>query len=222
MQDPEAAIVELRRAVLDLGMVGVMINGYSQVGSPENGVYLDDPMYQPFWEQLQALDVPFYLHPREPLPFNAKLLENHFWLHGAVWAFGVETATHALRLMSSGLFDSFPRLKMLLGHMGESLPFVVWRCDNTLNKRKRGMPAKRLMADYLNENIWVTTSGQFHTPPLLCTMMQMGSDRILFSTDYPFEEVADASRWFDACPISDTDKRKIGRQNAIDLFKLDL
>ena len=222
MQDPDAAIAELQHAVLNLGMLGVMVNGFSQIDTKENCVYLDDPMYKPFWAELEKLDVPFYLHPREPMPWNTKLLENHFWLHGAAWAFGVETATHALRMLTSGMFDEFPRLKLLIGHLGEGLPFLVWRCDNTLNKRKRGMPAKRLIAEYLNDNVWVTTSGQFHTPPLICTMLQMGADRILFSTDYPFEEVKDASNWFDVCSISENDRKKIGRQNAIDLFKLEL
>ena len=222
MQDPEMAIAELRRAVLELGLVGALVNGYSQIGSPDNDVYLDDPRYKPFWAELEALDVPFYLHPREPMPGNVKLLENHYWLHGAAWAFTVETATHALRLMTGGLFDEYPRLKLLLGHLGEGLPFSVWRSDNMINKRRRGCPAKRNIADYLNENVWVTTSGQFHFPPFHCTLLQMGSDRILFSTDYPFEEVCDASNWFDACPISDVDRHKIGRQNAIDLFKLKL
>ncbi|MCL1834586.1 MAG: amidohydrolase family protein [Oscillospiraceae bacterium] len=222
MQDPEAAILELRRAVTELGMLGVLVNGFSQIDSPDNDVYLDDRRYDPFWSELQKLDVPFYLHPREPMPGNVKMLENHYWLHGAAWAFGVDTSTHALRMMSSGIFDRYPRLKLLIGHLGEGLPFLVWRCDNMLSKRKRGMPAKHLMAYYMNKNVWVTTSGQFHTPPLICTMLQMGADRILFSTDYPFEEISDASNWFDACPISESDKRKIGRQNAIDLFKLDI
>ena len=222
MQNTDMAIEEMKRAVCDLGMVGVLVNGYSQIGSPDNDVYLDHPMYRAFWEELEKLDVPFYLHPREPMPRNAGLLENKYWLHGAAWAFGVETSTHALRLLSSGIFDEFPRLKLLIGHLGEGLPFLVWRCDNMLKKRKRGMPAKRLMAEYMNDNVWVTTSGQFHTPPLLCTMLQMGADRILFSTDYPFEEVSDAATWFDACPISGGDKYKIGRQNAVELFNLQL
>jgi len=222
MQDPEAAILELRRSVNELGLVGGFVNGFSQIDSPENAVYLDDPRYKPFWAECVELDVPFYLHIRNPMPENVKLLENHYWLHGAAWAFTVETATHALRLMSGGLFDEFPKLKMVLGHLGEGLPWIAWRCDNIIGKRRRGMPAKRKMADYLNENIWVTTSGQFHYPPLLCTLLQMGADRIMFSTDYPFEEVCDAAKWFDACQISETDRQKIGRQNAIDLFKLKL
>ena len=223
MQDPEAAVEELRRAVFDLGLVGVLVNGYSQIDSTENDVYLDDPRYKPFWAELETMDVPFYLHPRGPMPHSSRYLEGRPWLGGAAWAFTVETATHAIRLMSGGLFDDFPGLKMLIGHLGEGLPFHVWRCDNMLGKSRRvRMPAKRRLADYLNDNIWVTTSGQFHYPPLLCTMLQMGVDRILFATDYPFEEVSDACIWFDDCQISETDRLKIGRRNAIDLFKLKL
>lgn len=222
LQDPDAAIEELHRAVKDLGLVGALVNGYSQIDTPDNYKYLDDPMYRPFWAEVEKMDVPFYLHPREPMPCNAGALEGHYWIHGAPWAFGVETATHALRLMCSGLFDEYPRLKLILGHLGEGLPFLIWRCQNHLNKRRRGMPAKRPLPDYMNENVWVTTSGQFHTPPLLCTILQMGVDRILFSTDYPFEEVSDACHWFDTCPISEPDRKKIGRENVIKLFKLDI
>ena len=220
MQDPEAAILEMRRAVLELGMVGVLVNGYSQIGSSENSVYLDDPMYRPFWAEIEKLDVPFYLHPRSPMPENARLLADQPWFHGAAWAFGVETATHALRLMSSGLFDDFPGLKLLLGHLGEGLPFVIWRTDHFLMKRKLGIPAKRLMIDYMNENFWFTTSGMFHTPSLIQTMIEMSSDRVMFATDYPYENMSDACEWFDVCTISNVDKYKIGRQNAIDFFKL--
>jgi len=223
MQDPDAAIIEMKRAVFELGLVGVLVNGFSQIDSLENDVYLDDPRYKPFWAELEKNDVPFYMHPRDPMPKNAMLMENHPWLGGAAWAFTVEIATHVMRLMTGGLFDDYPGLKMLLGHLGEGLPFLVWRSDNMLFKSRRvKVPAKRKLADYLNENVWVTTSGQFHYPPLLCTMLQMGADRILFSTDYPFEEVSDASNWFDACQISESDRYKIGRQNAIDLFKLEL
>jgi len=222
MQDPEQAAIEVRHAVRDLGMVGVLVNGYSQINTYENNVYLDDPMYDVFWDELEKLDVPFYIHPREPLMYNKMFLSDHQWLHGGAWSFGVETAMHILRLMTTGLFDRYPRLKLLVGHMGEGLPFLIWRCDNTINKRKRGMPAKRMMSEYMNENVWVTTSGQFNTPALMCTILQMSADRILFSTDYPFEEVRDASTWFDACSISHTDKLKIGRLNAINLFNLDL
>ena len=222
LQDPDEAIKEMHRAVDELGFVGVLVNGYSQIGDFDTYKYLDDPMYLDFWAEVEKMDIPFYLHPREPMPCNDGQTEGHYWLHGAPWTFGVETATHTLRLMCSGLFDKYPKLKLVLGHLGEGLPFLIWRCAHFLQKRSRGMPAKKPIDQYLSENVWVTTSGQFHLPPLLCTMLQMGVDRILFATDYPFEDVSEACTWFDACPISETDRNKIGRLNAIDLFKLDL
>lgn len=222
LQDPDKAIEELHYCIEELGFVGVLANGYSQIGDPDSYVYLDDPMYRPFWAEMEKLDVPFYMHPREPMPQNAHTLDGHYWIHGAPWAFGVETATHALRLMCSGLFDEYPKLKIILGHLGEALPFCIWRAQNHLNKRRRGMPAQKPLPEYLNENFWVTTSGQFTLPPLMCTMMQMGADRIMFATDYPFEEIPDACVWFDNLQISEGDKKKIARKTAIELFKLDL
>lgn len=220
MQDVDAAIKEMHRAVEELGCVGVLVNGYSQIDTPDNYKYLDDPIYLPFWEELEKMNIPFYLHPREPMPCNMGIYEGHPWLEGASWAFGVETATHALRLMCSGIFDKFPKLKLILGHMGETLPFCIWRTQNRINKTGRGIPAKKPLDYYMSHNMWFTTSGQFRTPALLNTMMEFGSDRILFSTDFPFEEVEDACNWFDNCPISELDRFKIGRQNIINLFNL--
>ena len=123
MQSPELAILELKRCVTQLGFKGALVNGFSQVGEPDNVVYYDLPQYRPFWRALEALDVPFYLHPRNPLPAHARIYAGHSWLLGPTWAFGQETAVHALRLMGSGLFDEHPKLKIILGHMGEGLPF---------------------------------------------------------------------------------------------------
>lgn len=222
LQDPQLAIEELHHAIDDLGFVGVLANGYSQIGDEGTYLYLDDESYRPFWAEMEKVDVPFYLHPREPMPENAHTLDGHYWIHGAPWAFGVETATHALRLMCSGLFDEHPKLRIVLGHLGEGLPFLIWRAQNHLNKRRRGMPAQKPLPQYLNENFWVTTSGQFTLPPLVCTMLQMGADRIMFATDYPFEEISDACVWFDNLQISETDKRKIARDTANEFFKLGL
>ena len=222
LQDPDAAIKEMHRAVEELGFVGVLVNGYSQIDTEDNYKYLDDPMYDAFWAELEKMDVPFYMHPREPMPCNSHYMDGHYALNGAVWLFGVETASHVLRLMNSGLFDKYPKLKIVIGHLGEGLPFFLWRADNHLKKRRRDCKAEKPFMQYLVENIWVTTSGQFYAPALACTMMAMGTDRILFSTDYPFEEVPDACNWFDKVSISEPDRYKIGRQNCIDLFKLDL
>src|SRR6185295_4399291 len=188
---------------------GALVNGYSQVGSPDCVVYYDDPAYQSFWATVERLNVPFYLHPREPLPAREPIYDGHPWLMGPVWAFGVETATHALRLMASGLFDRHPSLTMILGHLGEAIPHLVWRADHRLRKAPRDIPAARPLQDYLRQNVYLTTSGQFRTPALMNAVAEVGVDRILFSVDYPFEDTADAVAWFDAAPLGDEDRRRI-------------
>ena len=220
MQDPDAAITELTRCVKELGFKGTMVNGFSQVGDANTVVYLDDPRYLPFWAKLEQLDLPLYLHPRDPLPSREPILEGHPWFMGSAWAFGVETATHALRLMASGLFDRYPRLNVILGHLGEGLPFMIWRVDHRISQTPRGIPAKRKLAEYLEDNFYLTISGNFRTPSFIDAMLEVGSDRILFSVDYPFEKTIEAVTWFDDLHISERDRLKIGRTNAAALFKL--
>jgi gamma-resorcylate decarboxylase len=198
MQDPQLAARELERCVKELGFRGALVNGFSQVGNAETAVYYDLPQYRPFWAVAERLDVPFYLHPRNPLP------------------------RHALRLMGSGLFDAHPRLQIILGHMGENLPFALWRVDNANGwiTERNTYPANKPIRQYFRENFYVTTSGNFHTPALLNAMLEVGAERIMFSTDWPFENIDHAANWFDACPISENDRIKIGRTNARRLFKL--
>lgn len=220
MQDPDAAAAELTRCVRDLAFKGALVNGFSQVGTPERVVYYDAPAYLPFWATVEELGVPFYLHPRDPLLSREPIYEGHPWFMGPVWAFAVETALHALRLMGSGLFDRHPRLTIILGHLGEGLPYNIWRMDHRLAKSSRGIPARRTMAEYLRSNFYLTTSGNFRTSTLVGAIAEMGVDRILFSVDYPFENTVDATTWFDAAEISEADRLKIGRDNAVALFKL--
>lgn len=220
MQDPDHAIAELVRAINVLGLKGALVNGFSQVGDPESLVYYDDPRYLPFWSAVAELGVPLYLHPRDPLPSRTHIYDGHPWLRGPAWAFGVETATHALRLMASGIFDRHPNLTLVLGHLGEGLPSSIWRVDHRIRKQPRDIPARRPLGDYLRENFYLTTSGNFRTPTLIDAMTEMGADRILFSVDYPFEEVVDAATWFDDAEISEDDRLKIGRLNAARLFRL--
>ncbi|MFD1554754.1 amidohydrolase family protein [Paraburkholderia silviterrae] len=220
MQDPEAAARELERCVKELGFHGFMVNGFSQVGNAENVVYYDAPQYTDFWAHAAALGKPFYMHPRDPLPSREPIYDGFPWLTAATWAFAVETSIHALRLMTSGLFDRNPGLQMILGHLGEGIPFNVWRVDHILHKAPRGLPCQRSVGEYLRENVHVTTSGNFRTQTLLATMLEMGSDRIMYSVDYPFETHDEASQWFDHCSISETDRAKIGRDNARRLFGL--
>ncbi len=222
MQDPDLGTRELQRCVKDLGFIGALLNGFTQVGDPNNIVYYDLKQFWPFWSEVEKLDVPLYLHPRNPLPAHAKIYEGHGWLMGPSWAFGQETAVHALRLMGSGLFDAYPKLNVVLGHMGEGLPFSMWRVDNcnAWVEGRHKYPAKKKIGDYFQNNFHITTAGNFHTPALLNAMMVMGSDRIMFSTDWPFENIDHAAVWFDAATISEADRIKIGRTNALKLFKL--
>lgn len=222
MQDPELAARELERCVKELGMVGALVNGFSQIGDADTIAYLDEKQYWPFWEVVAKLDVPFYLHPRNPLPQHARIYKDHPWLLGPTWAFGQETAVHALRLMGSGLFDKYPSLQIILGHMGENLPFGMWRVDNcnAWIPNRHNYPAKQKITHYFQNNFHITVSGNFHTPALLNAMMVLGAGRIMFSTDWPFENIDHAALWFDNCPISEADRLKIGRTNALKLFKL--
>ncbi len=222
MQDPEVAARELERCVTQLGFRGALVNGFSQVNDAETAVYYDLPQYRPFWAAVERLDAPFYLHPRNPLPRDRRIYEGHAWLLGPVWAFGQETAVHALRLMGSGLFDAHPRLQIVLGHLGENLPYAMWRIDNANGwvENRHSYAAKKRMRDYFCANFHITTSGNFHTQALLDAMLVLGADRILFSADWPFENIDHAARWFDSCPISENDRMKIGRTNAMRLFKL--
>jgi 2,3-dihydroxybenzoate decarboxylase len=222
MQDPDLAIKELRRCIKDLGFKGALVNGFSQVGDKDTTLYYDLPQYWPFWEEVERLDVPFYLHPRNPLPRDSKIYEGHPWLMGPTWAFGHETAVHSLRLMGSGLFDKYPRLAIVIGHMGEGLPYSMWRIDNcnAWIENRHNYPAKKKIGDYFSANFHLTTSGNFRTQALINAMLEIGSDRIMFSTDWPFENIDHAAIWFDAAAISDNDRLKIGRTNAMKLFKL--
>jgi len=223
MQDPELASRELERCITQLGFKGALVNGFSQVDTADNVVYYDAPQFEAFWEVAERLDTPFYLHPRNPIASWAQIYDGHPWLLGPTWAFGQETAVHALRLMASGLFDRHPGLKIILGHMGEGLPYSMWRVDNrnAWVKVPKSYPAKKPLADYFQANFYLTTSGNFRTQTLIDAMLEVGADRILFSTDWPFENVDHAANWFDAASISEADRLKIGRTNAISLFKLD-
>lgn len=224
MQDPEAACRELERCVKELGFRGALVNGFSQIGTADSMVYYDLPQYWPFWSVVEALDVPFYLHPRNPLPSASQIYEGHPWLLGPTWAFGQETAVHALRLMACGVFDKHPKLKIILGHLGEGLPYSIWRVDNrnAWVKTPPRYPAKKKLGDYFRENFWLTTAGNFRTQTLIDALLEVGADHLLYSTDWPFENIDHAADWFDVVSISESDRQKIGRSNAISLFKLDI
>jgi predicted TIM-barrel fold metal-dependent hydrolase len=220
MQDPEAAAQELSRCVKELGFCGALVNGFSQIGEADSAVFYDLPQYRSFWATVQQLDVPFYLHPRFPLATRQQAYEGHAWIAGSAWGFAVETSIHALRLMGSGLFDEYPKLKVILGHLGEGLPFGIWRVDNRISRTSVRPKAKLPIAHYLRENFYITTSGAFRTPALIDVISEVGADRVLYSVDYPYEDMGEAAHWFDNASISEPDRLKIACGNARQLFHL--
>ncbi len=221
LQDPEASAAELTRAVKQLGLAGGLVNGFTQLDKPENILYYDMPQFWPFWEQVEKLEVPVYIHPRYIPQGRVADIAGHPWFTGSAWMFGVNTATHALRLMGSGLFDKYPKLTVILGHLGENIPHCVWRIDHRVKMMPRGITIKKTFSEYLRQNFYVTTSGNFCTTTLLNVLLTMGADRVLFAVDYPYECVNEAAGWFDRVDaISESDWEKIARTNAEKVLKL--
>lgn len=223
LQDPRAAADELERAVKDLGMKGALVNGFTNLGGADTARYLDDPQVWEFWERVAQLRVPVYLHPREPLPSQRRIYDGYPELLGSAWAFAVETATHAVRLMLSGLFDTYPDLRIILGHLGEGLPQLLPRLEHRLYMQRRGatpVRAAKTVGEYFRRNFYVTTSGHFHSKSLLNAIAEIGVERVMFSVDTPYEYAETASSWFDTVPLTEADRRLIGRENARRLFGL--
>jgi 2,3-dihydroxybenzoate decarboxylase len=214
--DPKAAADELERCV-KLGFKGAMIHGLA------DGVFLDDKRFWPIFERAEALDVPLYMHPSQPLPIVSEAYYDDYvkdfpMLSRAAWGYTVETATLAIRMVLSGVFDKHPKLKIILGHLGETLPFLVWRVDMAM--ARPGAARQAGFRDVFCKNFWITTSGNFSNPALLCCVMEMGIDRIMFSVDYPFVLNPPAVAWIDTIPLSDEDKVKLLSGNAKRLLRL--
>ena len=222
LQDPEAACVELTRCTQDLGFRGALVNGFTTKGDIGTVIYYDLPEYRPFWACVEKLGMPVYLHPRNPISSRLASYEGHQWLEHSPWAFAMETALHTLRLLGSGVFDNYPGVQLVVGHLGERIPYDLWRLDHRIKKSPQGIPAKKTMREYMLNNVHLTTSGNFHDPTLHCAMTEVGVDRIMFSVDYPFETTEDAATWFDNADLSEADRLQIGRTNAAKLFKLNL
>ncbi|MGC3982400.1 MAG: amidohydrolase family protein [Steroidobacteraceae bacterium] len=214
-QDPQAAAKEIERAVSSLGLKGAIINSHT------NGEYLSDKKYWAIFESLQALDVPLYIHPREPVPGMVAPLDLPGYRVG--WAYAVETGTHALHLIASGVFDQFPKLRIVLGHMGENIPYLLSRIDNRylFEVEISGVPKmKRLPSEYFLDHFVITTSGMNYDAPLRAALSAVGADRILFAADYPMEVQADAVQGLEGIKISAAEKQKIFETNPKRVFKL--
>jgi 2,3-dihydroxybenzoate decarboxylase len=211
LQDAKAAADELGRCIRELGFVGAMINGHT------NGQYLDHPSLHPFWERAEALGALIYLHPADPVA-AMPVLEGTKGLKRAGWEWGVETGSHALRLVYSGHFDRFPRARLALGHLGETLPYLLWRLDG--RAKFYGVTLKRRPSDYIRDNIVVTISGMFSAEPLNCAIGALGADRIMFATDYPFEPLDEGSAFMDEVALPEDVRANICSGNARRLLRL--
>ena len=211
VQDATAAADELERCVRQLGFVGVMINGHT------NGMYLDHPSVHPLWERAEALDVPVYIHPTDPVA-PAPVLDGTKGLRRATWEWGFETGSHALRLVFGGTFDRFPKAKLILGHLGETLPYLLWRFDS--RAKLYGVQLRRQPSDYIKENIWVTLSGMFSAEPLNCSIAALGAERVMFSADYPFEAAVEAGHFLDNVALPEPVRQQVAFGNAVRLLRL--
>jgi len=222
--DPAASAEELRRAVEELGFKGALINGRTRER------FLDDRFFWPMFESAEALGVPIYLHPMPPPQavydayysgFGDTL---GFMLAAPAWGWHIETGLHALRLVLAGVFDRFPKLQIIIGHMGEAIPFMLARIDETIGGRLALDPAKPRIelsiTEYFKRNFHITTSGMFTDPPLRCAIDTFGADRIMFAVDHPFSDNAKARRWIDQAAISEEERAGVTHGNAERLLGL--
>ena len=214
--DPQAAADELERTVTQHGFKGAMIHGLT------DGVFFDDKRFWPVFERAQALDVPLYIHPAMPHPavvdaYYKDYIEDYPGFLTAGWGFTVETATAGIRIVLSGVLDAYPGVKIILGHMGEGLPFLLWRIDSALAR-----PGNKPLAfrDVFSEHFYITTSGNFSDPALLCSIQELGVDRILFSVDYPFVPNPPGVEWMESIHLNNEDKDKILNGNAKRLLRM--
>jgi len=212
---PDAAADELERTA-GLGFKGAMLHGLA------NGVFLDDKKFWPIYARAEQLDLPIYLHPAHPQPDVSRIYYDDYvkdfpMVARPAWGYTVETATLAIRLVLSGVFERHPKLKIILGHLGETLPFLVWRIDHALKR-----PGNKSLSfrDIFCNNYFITTSGNFSNPALLCCVMEMGVDHILFAVDWPFVMNPPGTTWMETGPLCDEDKAKIFSGNAKRLLKM--
>jgi predicted TIM-barrel fold metal-dependent hydrolase len=212
--DPSAAANELERCITRLDFKGAMIHGLT------NGVFLDDKRFWPILQRAEVLDAPIYLHPALPDPtvidrYYKAYQSDYPSILSAGWGFGIETSTAAVRMVLSGAFNAFPNLKMILGHLGEGLPFLLHRLNESFSR-----DGKVRFRETFSRHFWITTSGNFSTPALICSVLELGIDRILFSVDYPFVNNKLGTDWIKTVPLCAEDREKILHRNAESLLKM--
>jgi 2,3-dihydroxybenzoate decarboxylase len=218
-QDPQAAAKEIQRAVNQLKLKGVVINSHTQ------GEYLDDTKFWDIFAACEALDVPLYIHPNTPSPQMVEPFLSRA-LGEAIYGFACETGLHVLRMIVAGVFDRFPKLRLVLGHCGEGLPYWLYRIDFMhagivrSDRCEGAKPLQRTPGEVIRQNVWVTNSGMCWAPPVMYCHQVLGADRVLYAMDYPYQVVADEVRAMDALPLSDEHKKMFFQTNAEQLFRL--
>ncbi len=216
VQDPPRAVKEIERAITKLKLNGIMINSHT------NGEYLSEQKYWPILEAIEDLNVPLYIHPRAPIPLMAKAYKTDHLEH-AIWGYQAETGLHGLRLITGGVFDQFPKLQVVLGHMGEGIPYWLYRLDFMYGRVKIDFGRRKLKltpSEYFKHNFYITTSGMNWEPTLKFCIEAMGADRIMWAIDYPYQDHPDAVEFMDAARISEKDKQAIYHGNAERVFKI--
>ena len=214
-QNPAGAVTEVERAIKELNLNGIIINSHT------NGEFLSDEKYWPILEAIEAVKAPLYIHPRCPGPLHAAAYRDDH-LEFATWGYAAETGLHALRLITGGVFDRFPNLTVVLGHMGEGIPYWFYRIDNryemevTMGLKHRKL--KRRPTEYFRDNFAITTSGVNWNPPLEYCVSVLGADKVMFAVDYPYQETTEAVDWMNGAPLSDEDKRLVFSTNAEHIF----
>ncbi|MGW7069427.1 amidohydrolase family protein [Streptomyces sp. NPDC054855] len=214
LQDPQAAVREARRAIRDLKMAGFLVNGHT------NGHYLDEPQFRPVWAALEELGAALYLHPTPAPAGEWGLLKGRPELVGPLYSWAAETGGHALRVILGGVFDDFPGAKLIVGHMGEFLPFQAPRLDVQIRNINTKVPLKKKPSEYLRENIAITTSGVMDDTMLQAAIKSVGIDNVLFAIDYPFEKSEQAVGFLRSAHLSSHDRRKIASGNSERILKL--
>jgi 5-carboxyvanillate decarboxylase len=215
-QDPARAVKEIERVMTKLKLNGLIINSHT------NGEYLSERKYWPILEAIEGLNAPLYIHPRSPIPLMAKAYRTDHLEH-AIWGYAAETGLHGLRLITGGIFDQFPKLQIVLGHMGEGIPYWFYRLDFMHGRVRIGFDRPKLKltpSEYFKRNFYITTSGMNWEPTLKYCIEVMGADRIMWAIDYPYQDHPDAVEFMDAARISENDKHKIYHENAERVFKI--
>jgi predicted TIM-barrel fold metal-dependent hydrolase len=231
-QSPQAAAAELERTVTQFGFKGALINGHTN-GGHTNGLYLDDISFSPIFEKAQALDVPIYIHPADPPQEIIDVYYKEWPAMAQIWGWQVDTGTHVLRLMSAGVFDRYPNLKVIIGHMGELIPFTLDRINRGLtlgnwlltaqskdagSSQRKGMEKSILY--YMRQNVFITSSGVFNQAALNCAIAELGIDHIMFSVDDPFGDNFEGVAFLNKAQLSMSDKEKLAHGNAERILKL--